>query len=107
MTRRRDGGVVLINVLVLLGLAASVVYLMLSLGDLSIARSQRFSEAGQALALIRGGEQSAITALRRDMLEGPGTDHAGESWARIGHDAFRSRAGASSSRSPTPRAAST
>jgi general secretion pathway protein K len=73
--------VVLINVLVLLGLAASVVYMMLSLGDLSIARSQRFGEAGQALALVRAGEQSAIVALRRDMIEAPGIDHAGEAWA--------------------------
>jgi general secretion pathway protein K len=78
--------VVLINVLVLLGLAASVVYMMLSLGDLSIARSQRFGEAGQALALIRSGEQSAIVALRRDMIEAPGIDHAGEPWGSIAQE---------------------
>jgi general secretion pathway protein K len=83
MTRERDGGVVLINVLVLLGLAASVVYVMLNLADLSIARSQRFSEAAQALALIRAGEQSAIVALRRDMDEAPAIDHAAEPWAAV------------------------
>ena len=83
MTRRRDEGVVLVNVLVLLGLASTVVYLMLSLGDLSIARSQRFGEAGQALALVRAGEQSAIAALRRDMIEAPETDHAAEPWAAV------------------------
>ena len=83
MSRRRDEGVVLVNVLVLLGLASTVVYLMLSLGDLSIARSQRFGEAGQALALVRAGEQSAIAALKRDMIEAPETDHAGEPWAAV------------------------
>lgn len=81
MRRARDGGVVLINVLVMLGLAATVVYMMLSLGEIAIARSQRFSEAGQALALVRAGEHSAIVALRRDMIEAPDTDHAGEAWA--------------------------
>ena len=84
MTRSGDDGVVLINVLVLLALAASVVTMMLSLADLSIARSQRFSEAGQALALIRAGEQSAITALRRDMIEAPEFDHRGEAWTTVG-----------------------
>ena len=84
MTRSGDAGVVLINVLVLLALAASVVTMMLSLADLSIARSQRFSEAGQALALIRAGEASAIAALRRDMIEAPEVDHRGEAWAAVG-----------------------
>ena len=84
MTRSGDDGVVLINVLVLLALAASVVTMMLSLADLSIARSQRFSEAGQALALIRAGEASAIAALRRDMIEAPEVDHRGEAWAAVG-----------------------
>ena len=84
MTRSGDDGVVLINVLVLLALAASVVTMMLSLADLSIARSQRFSEAGQALALIRAGEASAIAALRRDMIEAPELDHRGEAWAAVG-----------------------
>ena len=83
MTRRRDEGIVLVNVLVLLGLASTVVYLMLSLGELSIARSQRFGEAGQALALVRAGEQSAIAALRRDMVEAPEIDHAAEPWAQV------------------------
>lgn len=83
MTRERDGGVVLINVLVLLGIAASVVAVMLNLADLSIARSQRFGEAAQALALVRAGEQSAIAALRRDMEAAPGIDHAAEPWAAV------------------------
>ena len=47
MTRDPEDGFILINVLVVLGLAATVVYAMLSLADVSIARSQSFSEAGQ------------------------------------------------------------
>jgi general secretion pathway protein K len=81
LSRDPDRGVVLINVLVVLGLAASVVYLMLSLADLGVARSQRFGEAGQALALIRAGERSASLALRRDMMVAPDIDYAGEAWA--------------------------
>lgn len=80
--REPERGVILINVLVLLGLSATVVYMMLSLGELSVARSQRFSEASQALMLIRGAEQSAITALRRDMVEAPEIDYPGEPWSQ-------------------------
>ena len=84
MKRAPDQGVVLINVLVILALTASVVYAMVSLSDLSITRSQRFSSAGQALALISGGEASAIVALRRDMVDGPATDNTSEPWALTG-----------------------
>lgn len=83
MRRGGEDGVVLINVLVLLSLAATVLYLMLSVSDLSIARSQRFSEAGQALVLARAGEASAVVALRRDMIAAPEIDHAAEPWGQI------------------------
>lgn len=84
--RERDTGVVLINVLVILALTATVVYAMISLSDVAINRSQRFSAAGQALALIAAGEASAIVALRRDMVDAPKTDHTLEAWARTGQD---------------------
>lgn len=86
---RRDGeqGVVLVYVLVLLALTSSVVVAMVSLSENSIRRSQRFSEAGQAQALIAAGEASALIALRRDMAEAPKVDHAGEPWGRIGQQA--------------------
>lgn len=87
MTRGPEGGpergVVLVNVLVMLALSATVLTMMLNLGDLAIARSQRFGEAGQALALVRAGEQSAIVALRRDRETAPETDHPGEAWGAI------------------------
>ena len=86
MARKPDQGVVLINVLVILALTASVVYAMISLSELSITRSQRFSAAGQALALIAAGEASAIVALRRDMIVAPATDHNAEGWALVGQE---------------------
>lgn len=86
MTRPADGGFILINVLVVLGLAATIVYAMLTVSDISVARSQRFSEAGQGLALVRGAEQSAISALRRDLAEAPDSDYPMEPWGRVSQE---------------------
>lgn len=82
--RTSDAGVVLINVLVILALTASVVYAMVTLSELSITRSQRFSAAAQAQVLIAAGEASAITALRRDMRDAGQSDHLAEPWALAG-----------------------
>lgn len=84
--RRKEEGVVLINVLVILALMASVVFAMISLSDLSVTRSQRYSEASQALELIAAGETSAIVVLRRDLAESPASDHLLEDWAQIQQD---------------------
>ncbi|QDA36470.1 general secretion pathway protein GspK (plasmid) [Paracoccus liaowanqingii] len=84
--RDPQDGVVLINVLVTLALASSVLYAMISLSDLSITRSQRFSDAGQAQALIAAGEASLISALTRDMAEAPQTDNLSEPWAQVAQD---------------------
>ena len=88
MTIPRDpqGGVILINVLVILALSSTVVFAMLRLSDTAITRSQRFSDAGQAAALITGGEVTAIAALRRDMQDAPQADHLAEAWAQIAQD---------------------
>ena len=84
--RRSEEGVALINVLVVLALASTVVYAMMNVADIAIRRSQKYSEAGQALALIRGGEITAITALRRDMVDHPETDNATEAWSKVTQD---------------------
>ena len=76
-------GVVLINVLVILALTSTVVFSMVSLSDISIARSQRFSEAAQAQALIAAGEASAIVTLRRDMTAADPSDSLNDGWAKI------------------------
>lgn len=83
MTRDRDSGVILINVLVILSLAATIVYVMLALADVAITRSRGFSDAGMGLALIQGAEQFAIAALRRDLIEAPESDHAAEAWGQV------------------------
>jgi general secretion pathway protein K len=78
-----DAGVVLINVLVILALTSAVLLVMVRASDLSIARSQVFSDAEQGLAFLQGGEASAMAALRRDMLEAPEADHLREAWALV------------------------
>ena len=71
MTRDPENGVVLFNVLVIVAFMSLVVMAMVSMGDLAIARSQRFSEAGQATLFITAGEQTAIAALQQDMTDAP------------------------------------
>ena len=85
-TRNRENGVVLFNVLVIVAFMALVVMAMVSMGDLAIARSQRFSEAGQATLFITAGEQTAIAALQQDMTDAPDTDHLQEPWAAIAQE---------------------
>ena len=93
MPRPPEAGVILINVLVILALMASVVFAMVSLSDISITRSQLYSEAGQGLELIAAGESSAISALRQDLEESPENDHLLESWAQIQQDEVAIEAG--------------
>lgn len=79
----RQAGIVLVNVLAIIALASSVAYMMITLQGTAIHRSQRFSEAAQAAAYARGGEASAIVALRRDAIEAPKIDHYSEPWAAL------------------------
>ena len=83
MIRQRDAGVVLINVLVILSIASIVVFLMLTSQDVSLRRAQSMAAATAADALARGAEASAVTALRRDMINAPDTDNYAEPWAQI------------------------
>lgn len=82
MTSRRDpeGGVILVNVLVILALAAALVVLMLDVQDRALDRGRLASNVAQAEALARGAETSVAVALRRDMIEAPETDHLFEPW---------------------------
>ena len=83
MRRDRDAGVVLINVLVILSIASIVVFLMLTSQDVSLRRAQSMAAATAADALARGAEASAVTALRRDMVNAPDTDNYTEAWALV------------------------
>lgn len=81
--RKGEAGVILINVLAIIAIASAVAVTMLTMSQAAISRSQRFSEAAQALATCLGAETSAIVALRRDFAEGPDVDHARETWALL------------------------
>lgn len=83
MTRKAESGVVLFNVLVIVAFMSLVVMAMVTMGDLAIARSQRFSEAGQATLYVTAGEETALAALGRDMTDAPDTDNLKEPWAGI------------------------
>jgi general secretion pathway protein K len=85
MRRDRDEqGMILVNVLMFVAIASGLVLLMISREELALDRSLRGREAARAAAIVRGGELSAISALRKDAKEAPDADHAGERWASIG-----------------------
>lgn len=83
MTRTKDSGVILVNVLVALALGSALVVLMLTSQDDLIDRSRRAAALAQAQALAMGGETSVLIALRGDMQTAPETDHLAEPWALI------------------------
>ncbi|MDO6413602.1 type II secretion system protein GspK [Sphingomonas sp. BIUV-7] len=74
---------VLVNVLLLVGLAAAVLAIMVAGDDAGLQRATRMAEAAQAVQIARGGELSAVAALRRDMVQAPDSDDATEPWANI------------------------
>ncbi|GAD55718.1 general secretion pathway protein GspK [Limimaricola cinnabarinus] len=79
--RGTEDGVILVNVLVTLAIASSLVVLMLTSQDSLLDRARRVSATAQAEALALGAETSVLVALRRDMEAGPETDHYAEAWA--------------------------
>lgn len=85
--RDRDG-MILLNVLVIVAIAAATVAVMIASGDIQLQRTIRLHDASQAQAYARAGELSAITALRRDGLTAPGSDFIGEPWSAIGQTAI-------------------
>ncbi len=72
---------ILVNVLLFVAIASGIVMLMISGEDGALQRAGRMREAARAQAIARGGETSAVVALRRDLLTGPDSDNAGERWA--------------------------
>lgn len=86
---RDDRGMILVNVLMFVAIAAGLVLLMIEREEMSLDRSLRVREAARASAIVRGGEISAIAALRRDALLAPEVDHAGEAWATLAESGAR------------------
>lgn len=84
MTRRpSDSGVALVNVLLVMAIAATLVQAMLSAEESAISAAQDASDRRQAFALAKGGVASLRSALRRDLTTGPDSDHLQEAWAQI------------------------
>lgn len=84
MTRLRDdAGMILVNVLMFVAIASGLVLLMINREELALDRSLRVREATRAMAAVRGGELSAIVALRRDAVEAPDADSSAEPWAAL------------------------
>jgi general secretion pathway protein K len=83
--RRGEGetGMILVNVLMFVAIASGLVLLMINREELALDRGLRTREAARALAIVRGGELSAIVALRRDAETAPEADHAREPWAKL------------------------
>lgn len=79
---RGENGMVLLNVLIVVALASTIVAVMIFAREQVTARTLRFAEASQAQALAHGGELTVISALRRDTRVAPGTDHWHEAWVR-------------------------
>ena len=81
--RAREEGMILVNVLMFVAIASGLVLLLVNREELALDRAIRTREAARALAVVRGGELSAIVALRRDAATAPEADHIRESWARL------------------------
>ncbi len=74
---------ILVNVLAMIAVVAALVMGMLGGEVAAVDRATDFRDAGRALAIARGGELTAIAALRRDLATGPDSDDATEAWAHV------------------------
>jgi len=80
---QRESGMILINVLLFVAIASGLVLLMINREELALDRALRSTDAARALAVARGGETSAVVALRRDLVTSPDLDYPGEAWGAL------------------------
>ena len=78
-----ERGIILVNVLMFVAIAAGLVLLMITREEGALDRATRIREVSRALAAVRGGELSAIAALRRDQAQAPDADYPAEPWGQI------------------------
>lgn len=81
--RDDDRGMILVNVLMFVAIASGLVLLMVDREELALDRSLRTREAARAMAAARGGELSALVALRRDAVDQPDYDAVSEPWGSV------------------------
>lgn len=80
---RDEEGMILVNVLLFVAIASGILLLMITSEDSALERGLRMREAARAQAIARGGEISAIVALRRDAAVAPDSDSRAEPWAAL------------------------
>ncbi len=80
--RKKDSGVVLVNVLVVLAIAGGLMVLLISSQEAALDRIARAADASVMTQIAMGAEASVVDALRRDLDDAPETDHFNEPWAR-------------------------
>lgn len=80
---RGEQGMILINVLLFVAIASGILLLMISTEDGALERGLRMREAARAMAIARGGELTAVTALRRDGQVAPDIDSRAEPWGTL------------------------
>ncbi|NKB97844.1 MAG: general secretion pathway protein GspK [Pseudomonadales bacterium] len=81
--RRRETGVALISVLLIVAILLAVVGRLMANHGLSISQNQNVFEQNQALQYALGAESLARQALFEDFSQGgPDVDHLGEVWAQ-------------------------
>ncbi len=85
--RDSEAGMILVNVLMFVAIASGLVLLLIDREELALDRGLRMSEASRALAAVRGGELSAVVALRRDGEDAPFIDYPGEPWGSLAEKA--------------------
>lgn len=78
-----EEGMILVNVLLFVAIASGILLLMISSEDSALERASRMREAARAQAIARGGEASAVVALRRDAVVAPDSDNGAEPWAAL------------------------
>lgn len=84
-----DRGMILVNVLMFVAIAAGLVMLMIEREELALDRALRVREAARAMAVVRGGEVSALVALRRDARVAPDVDSVAEPWATLAENGVK------------------
>ena len=83
MKREGEQGMILVNVLMFVAIASGLVLLMVDREELALDRALRTREAARAQAVVRGGELSAVVALRRDAIDNPDVDAPSEPWGAL------------------------
>lgn len=78
-----EQGMILVNVLLFVAIASAMLLLLINREEIALDRALRIREGARAAAAVRGGELSAIVALRRDAMASPDADYPGEPWATL------------------------